>query len=358
MLTFFNGLFINSLLIISSITFANMLIREKFLEKIAKKSLINGFMAGLLGCLLMLYSIKVTPEILLDFRLIPIILMGLYVSLSASIESAIIIGTFRIVYYGISLASGMGFIVALLSGVIAGLIGKMKGKIQIKWALSISLVCVVVGIAYTCLLNDPSLLRDVIVAHTISMSIASLLMYYFVNYIQAFNAQYKKIREAATKDFLTGLHNVRYFDETFNSYISEAKIQNKSVSLLFIDIDLFKRVNDIHGHINGDLVLKEIGTILLSHARNNDTVTRKGGEEFTVLLFDCSLEQAMTVAERIRIAIKEHEFSTDKHQLMEITVSIGVSSYPETTSDEELMEKADIALYRAKRSGRDRVEIA
>ena len=129
--------------------------------------------------------------------------------------------------------------------------------------------------------------------------------------------------------------------------------------MLFIDIDFFKKVNDIYGHLNGDRVLKEVGQILIKLSRDTDIVARKGREEFTVLLMDCGVSKALKVAERIRKTIEENIFISEQNEEIRITISIGVSSFPDTIADEEkLTEQADIALYRAKRSGRNKVCLA
>jgi diguanylate cyclase len=141
--------------------------------------------------------------------------------------------------------------------------------------------------------------------------------------------------------------------------MTDAKNKDQPLSLLFIDVDFFKKVNDVYGHLNGDKVLKEISEILIKLSRENDVVTRKGGEEFTVLLSDCSLLEAKQVAERIRSEIENHSFISLNKEIIKITVSIGVSAFPETTKNPEILtEQADIALYKAKRDGRNRVCVA
>jgi diguanylate cyclase len=164
------------------------------------------------------------------------------------------------------------------------------------------------------------------------------------------------IEKASNVDFLTGLHNVRHFDKTLNDYAITAKHTHTNISLLFIDVDYFKKVNDTYGHINGDIVLKGLSKLLVLLSRNDDVITRKGGEEFTVLLAKCGLEEAVAVAERIRAEIEKQVFISTAGENIKITVSVGVSSYPETTPDEDkLAEQADIALYKAKRTGRNKV---
>jgi diguanylate cyclase (GGDEF)-like protein len=125
-----------------------------------------------------------------------------------------------------------------------------------------------------------------------------------------------------------------------------------------LDVDFFKAYNDRNGHPAGDIVLKEIARILIRNVRGTDIVARYGGEEFVVLLPETPLESAMTVAEKIRKTVNDHHFPfKDGNADDKLTVSIGVASYPDSriTSDQDLIETADRALYNAKRNGRNQV---
>jgi diguanylate cyclase len=128
---------------------------------------------------------------------------------------------------------------------------------------------------------------------------------------------------------------------------------------LYIDIDHFKKVNDSYGHASGDLVLKDIGKILKHATRGHDIVSRKGGEEFAALLVDCSLEQALNAAERIRRTVEAYDFKSKDQTSIRVTISIGISSISEKTRTmKDLIEHADSALYSAKNSGRNQVVVA
>ncbi|WP_098442375.1 GGDEF domain-containing protein [Bacillus sp. es.036] len=153
------------------------------------------------------------------------------------------------------------------------------------------------------------------------------------------------------------LNNVRSFDEALNRAIQEAATDdNKPLSLLVIDIDHFKKVNDTYGHAAGDIVLKQFGKTLRSAARLNDVVSRNGGEEFTILLGDCFNREALEIGERVRAIIEENSFMITKDISIHITASIGASTFPETVpSPSQLYREADEALYQAKRSGRNRI---
>lgn len=166
---------------------------------------------------------------------------------------------------------------------------------------------------------------------------------------------HQEVRQLATIDGLTGLYNHRAFQERIETEIERARRFGSKVSLLMMDIDNFKRLNDTYGHSMGDEVLRRIGCKIVENIRNIDFAARYGGEEFTVVLPETNLEGAKITAERIREAIKDYRI-THGENLISVTVSIGVSTYPDNASSRmDLIEKADAALYEAKRSGRDRV---
>ncbi len=359
MLAILKDLFVNFTIIIATLTLGNMLVREGLTIKRSKYSIIISLLSGVFGCLLMLFSVRVSPDIIIDFRCIPILLMGIYFSLPASIITASIIGIFRVAVYGINLVSIIALFVALVLGLLCGLIGRKSFNIKTKWLLCGITACVIPGVAFVVLLLGSDNLYMVAFSYLFGTAISVFLTALFMKYITNSNQEYYHTKEALNKDFLTGLQNIRHFDTSLNQLLGEAKKAQKHISLLFIDIDFFKKVNDIYGHLNGDRVLKEVGQILIKLSRDTDIVARKGGEEFTVLLMDCGVSKALKVAERIRKTIEENIFISEQNEEIRITISIGVSSFPDTIADEEkLTEQADIALYRAKRSGRNKVCLA
>lgn len=165
--------------------------------------------------------------------------------------------------------------------------------------------------------------------------------------------------ELATKDSMTHLFVRRFFDQRLIDQIDKANQFNKCFSLMIMDIDHFKHVNDTFGHPVGDQVIKLVAATIQRNIRTEiDIPSRYGGEEFTILMPEADSEKAMMVAERIRAAIE----STDVSHLVtgrNITVSIGVATYPQHgTQPKQLMESADIALYRSKGGGRNRVSLS
>lgn len=166
-------------------------------------------------------------------------------------------------------------------------------------------------------------------------------------------------RESLT-DALIGIYNRRYLDRRLEEECARARRYGLPLFVLLLDIDHFKRVNDTYGHQAGDQVLIYLGKLLLNGVRESDIVTRYGGEEILILAPNTSASAAVTLAERLRLHVETHALmlSSESGQRKEVrvTVSIGVAGLSEGTTDcQQLIEKADHALYRAKREGRNRV---
>jgi len=166
---------------------------------------------------------------------------------------------------------------------------------------------------------------------------------------------YKKMETMATTDGLTGLTNHRTFQSRFEDLLQRAQRHGHKVALLLCDVDHFKKVNDNYGHPIGDEVLRRVAKVLQEVPRKIDVPARYGGEEFAVLLDNVDVAQAKAVAERIRMEIEKAVVETEKGPLS-VTESIGVAAFPDDGKDRAtLIERADLALYHAKHTGRNRV---
>jgi diguanylate cyclase (GGDEF)-like protein len=168
--------------------------------------------------------------------------------------------------------------------------------------------------------------------------------------------RFSSIKNIAIYDTLTNLYNRRYFDERLGLVAQKSFYGGTALSLVMIDIDHFKRVNDTFGHVEGDKVLREISGLLKASVRKKDTVARYGGEEFILILPEAGLEESSMIAERIRRLVEETPFEVS-HARINITISLGISNFPShrARSKEDLVKMADQALYDAKRGGRNRV---
>ncbi|RKH35994.1 diguanylate cyclase [Corallococcus praedator] len=169
------------------------------------------------------------------------------------------------------------------------------------------------------------------------------------------HSQVEELRRLAVTDGLTQVHNHRYFQERLREEFRRAQRYDESLSLILVDLDHFKNINDGHGHGAGDRVLREVAASLQHSVRETDLVARYGGEEFAILLPCTHLPGALTVAERVRRGVSD--LHAGPEGALRVTASLGVSSFPHRAilTPEQLLLTADEALYRAKREGRDRI---
>jgi diguanylate cyclase (GGDEF)-like protein len=167
--------------------------------------------------------------------------------------------------------------------------------------------------------------------------------------------------ELAMVDGLTGLFMRRYFDARIDEEIERSKRYGTPFSVVMMDVDDFKKLNDEHGHLIGDRVLRSIANTVKAQLRGVDTASRYGGEEIAVILPRSDMVSGYNVGERIRAAIAESRVTTDSDppKVLSVTASFGVASYPESKAadGEDLIRRADRALYRAKKTGKNRVEL-
>lgn len=167
-------------------------------------------------------------------------------------------------------------------------------------------------------------------------------------------ARYNFAKDLLYIDELTGLYNYRYLDVVLERELKRSERYGSSLSVLFLDIDLFKMVNDLFGHLIGSRVLREVGTLLRKSVRDVDAVIRYGGDEYTVVLVETGLEGAAVVAERIRHMVETHTFAKGDGLAIRLTVSLGYACSPDDAiSKADLLELADQAMYRGKAGGKN-----
>ncbi|WP_418223386.1 diguanylate cyclase [Clostridium isatidis] len=177
-------------------------------------------------------------------------------------------------------------------------------------------------------------------------------------YVKVEGEHIKELEKLVNLDALTGLYNHRCFQEKLKQTILLSEKINKSVSMIFFDIDYFKHYNDLNGHQKGDEVLKTIGEIVKANIRDDDFAARYGGEEFAIILPETNEEEAIKIANKIREAVEKESFYGEENQPNKVlTISAGVSVFPDRAKDEvQLLKSADDALYRAKFFNKNRVE--
>jgi diguanylate cyclase (GGDEF)-like protein/PAS domain S-box-containing protein len=186
----------------------------------------------------------------------------------------------------------------------------------------------------------------VAVGGRVALSLASLLLR-------------ETLRDQSIRDPLTGLFNRRFMEAALGRELQRAKRRSHSLVVVFLDLDHFKRFNDVHGHDAGDTVLRSMAGLFQQHFRGDDVVCRYGGEEFAFILSESSAEGAAKRVEELRQIAKGHKITYKEQKLDAVTFSVGIAAYPEDAStSEELLQASDACLYESKAKGRDCVTIA
>lgn len=165
----------------------------------------------------------------------------------------------------------------------------------------------------------------------------------------------RDLRRLSITDDLTGLFNARHFFQQLPNELNRAARYGHAVSLIVLDLDHFKRVNDAYGHQEGDRVLQHVATIIRSAIRESDTAYRYGGEEFAIVLPETAADSAMLVAERLRQAMPSMPVASANGDLLRITGSMGIAQREEAEDAQSFLKRADMAMYAAKQEGRNRI---
>ena len=164
------------------------------------------------------------------------------------------------------------------------------------------------------------------------------------------------LRHQAFRDPLTGLYNRRFLHEALNLELRRAVRSGRPVGLVMLDVDRFKKINDAYGHAAGDSLLQAVATLLQSKVRASDVLCRYGGDEFSIVMPETSLEDATRRTDEWRSAVKLLSIEWEGKILAGLTISSGVAAYPICPTSDALFREADSALYSAKASGRDQVK--
>jgi diguanylate cyclase (GGDEF)-like protein len=221
---------------------------------------------------------------------------------------------------------------------------------SLEWSLQLSTVIYFVSLAIGLAFLLPRWLAGYIPEGSYSLFlfyVANATILLFLYRIGSLRQQY------ALVDFLTGLSNRRHLYELLQHEAERSRRYHQPLSVILFDVDHFKTINDLYGHLSGDLVLKEIARLIVEKLRTVDEVGRWGGEEFLILLPETKLSGAQLLAERLREILVEHKFES----VGQVTASFGVTEYQPGDTPETLIYRADVALYDAKREGRNRVAV-
>lgn len=320
--------------------------------------LIGGLLFGIYGTVLMNYSFPLNETTIVDLRHLAIVTAAVYMGGLASVVTGLMISIIRILMFGLSSSAiDAGFVMTLigLSGVyFAYAPWSRLTKIITMNLLGMTLIFIIL------MLNTDSM-NSLMKIYPLQMTISfagGIFIYFIAEFINKSNEMLFLLEKRASTDHLTNLSNRRQFEKSLQLELQRARDYQQKLSLLAIDIDRFKKVNDTYGHSAGDAVLKQLGQLLIEHARSADIVSRNGGEEFAILLLDCGHRQAVATAESIRQAVEKYHFALPDGHTTRLTISIGVAVYPDHCDDhddDDFFEQADRALYEAKNTGRNRV---
>jgi len=216
-----------------------------------------------------------------------------------------------------------------------------------RWA--ILLIIVVLALLFQVLHRELPMVELLVIIATILMT--SIFGFFYSKNIEE---KHNRLSELATKDSLTGVGNRRALDERLQEVISSQNRKPTTVSLILLDIDYFKAVNDDHGHNLGDQILIQISQIIEGRIRVTDSLYRYGGEEFVIVPLELDVKAAERLAEQLRILVENYALIPDNP----VTISLGVAQYKHGEPYESWMKRADEALYRAKNGGRNQVCIS
>ncbi|MCY9666517.1 diguanylate cyclase [Paenibacillus alginolyticus] len=326
-------------------------------ESSIRKRICGGVLHGLFGVLLMKFGIQLNDGLLIDLRTIPMMIAAYVGGWVSILVATIIIIICRLTFYPISYSSLINVVVLTLSATAFTLITSSSMKVKKKWILMALSFIIIIGSIIQAIIPDFTKASIIFVQYAFAIVCATYGTYQLKSYLWRIDDNYEKLTEFAQRDFLTGLNNARTFDVVINSAYVTAIERQDELSLIFIDIDYFKQVNDTYGHPAGDEVLKEIGRILIQSCRSEDIVSRNGGEEFSIIMPACDSTSAKKSAERIRQSVEQSVFKINKDVELQVTVSIGYSTLNQKNmiSVGQLIHQADEGLYMAKQTGRNRI---
>jgi diguanylate cyclase len=319
---------------------------------------VGGALFGAYGTVIMYYSIPVGPNTIADLRHLAVVATATYIGGSAALMATLCMCVGRLLLFGVTPQAIVSAVSMVLIGLGCALLSRLSWS---RLPKLIAMNVFALGVIFFSLminLNDIYDVLDVYPLQFVISMVGGCLLYLIAESINTSNELLFRLEHTSFTDHLTNLSNRRQLELSLKEKLPEARQRHEHLSVLVLDIDHFKEVNDTYGHAAGDVVLRQLGQILMEKCRSFDVVTRSGGEEFTVLLPDCSFRHALHVADQILRGVDQHDFVLSDGLILKVTVSIGVTSFPDTGDDMSgvaLLEQADKALYEAKNSGRNRV---
>ena len=350
-----SGFFINITILISFIFLFHRLLYKTPLSTASpvKQKIAAGAASGLLGLVLLAYTIPLNDTTIIDLRLVPVTLMAVFGGWVPTVITGMIIAAGRLLM-DFSISSAAALLLIGLSVISGGIIHTTVRNIWRRAAWMMVLTNLYMMGLLSVLLPWTDWLPASAFYFLASLAGTGVSVYMFVH-LDKVTQMFNRYQYQAYRANLTALFNQRAFQELLGQAAGEYPASSRSLSLLVIDIDDFKRINDTYGHLEGDMILKQLSHVIVASIRPDDAAFRIGGEEFGVILYDCDETHALTIAERIRADVARTPFIVGGRPAPQfITVSIGVGSYPVPGKNvHALYDLADKALYQAKRQGRN-----
>lgn len=348
---------INNFTMLTTFLFFGNLARSKYLDSREDAKVLNewimGVALGLLGVVLMYFSFPINDKWITDFRQLPILIAACLCGFGGGSITAIIIVCYRLFFFHsdmmVSILALLNVIITLVVGVV--FLHRLQFKLR-NWIAALLITMFFVSVSFHIASVDFTF-KTIVIFNAVFM-VCGLFTRSMLQYLKRTDDYLWLMQEHAERDFLTGLYNSRAFDAVMQKTIETTSTEQCKFSVLMLDIDHFKYVNDTYGHPAGDAVLATLADILKKQFRSEDHVARKGGEEFIVIVNRHNSTEVQAIAEQLRHNVEKYKFILQGNGTIHITISIGIASYPEVESD-KLIDTADQALYLAKQSGRNRV---
>ncbi|MCJ8007882.1 diguanylate cyclase domain-containing protein [Lederbergia wuyishanensis] len=313
-----------------------------------------GLISGITGLVLMGTGVTIADKVIVDGRSAVIVISGIFGGPIAPLISGLIIGVARIFLTGVTSSSVIAGVGTVIGGLVISLFS-MKKRMTFRNAQFYFYYFTIQTVFVLAYLMEFSWTAATQIVYFIIFSFLSFFTVLFI--LRELSIHFTKVglaEKLSETDFLTGLNNNRMFQKVTESITLNA---NTPFSLLLLDIDHFKKVNDTYGHPIGDEVLRELASRLrrVTH-KYEGIVSRNGGEEFSVILQATEKDIGIEVAEMIRKAVESVLFQTSNGAELNITISVGLSTFPDNGNEmQKLYNQSDIALYHAKNTGRNKV---
>lgn len=346
-----------AILTLVSYIYIKMIPKKKSYSLTRRQKIALIFLASMTSFILMSFSVDLPQQVKIDMRYNAMILLLYYIGPDVFVPASILTAVLRLTW-GISDASVYTFLFYLVLSVTMLVLNKKASERFNSYTTGLILnTYYVIGHAIVLyfIYYDWKQTIAVSVFNFIFTSICLMVNMMFIEDMRADVQRYLDEIERAKSDYLTGLYNRREFSSYWRKIENDKKITH--VALLTLDIDHFKCINDQYGHLNGDMILRQVASLLHVEDIEHEQIYRVGGEEFCIVLKNKSFSQQMAIAEKIRQTVENNPFKLENHQTIHLTVSVGMATSYKVKDMKNLYRLADRALYQAKERGRNRLVV-